>query len=62
MVVEFFEVVVGGSRWLQVVLAGCRLFLLLVTTRTIYRNNTWTNNGDFLRRCGIAETTIDFKI
>ena len=32
MVVEFFEVVVGGFRWFYVVLRGCRSFLLLVTT------------------------------
>ena len=32
MVVEFFEVVVDGCWWLQVVLGDCRSFLLLVTT------------------------------
>ena len=32
MVVEFFEMVVGGCRWFYMVLGGCRSFLLLVTT------------------------------
>ena len=32
MVVEFFEVVVGGFRWLWMVLGGFRSFHVLVTT------------------------------
>ena len=35
MVVEFFEVVVDGCRWLLMVLGGCRSFLLLVTTTVV---------------------------
>ena len=34
MVVEFFEVVVGGCRWLWMVLGGFRSFHVLVTTIT----------------------------
>ena len=36
MVVEFFEVVVGGFKWLQMVLGGFRSFHVLVTTRFIH--------------------------
>ena len=32
MVVEFFEVVLGGCRWFFVVLGGFRSFHVLVTT------------------------------
>ena len=32
MVVKFFEVVVGGFRWLLMVLRGFRSFHVLVTT------------------------------
>ena len=41
MVVEFFEVVVGGCRWFSVVLGGFRSFHLLVTTRLLFNLQFW---------------------
>ena len=41
MVVEFFEVVIGGWRWFYVVVGGFRSFHVLVTTNFIPQTTSY---------------------